>query len=143
MDLPTLAGKPNRRGRRLSWVGISILPCRGLKVQKIVIGILRILLDKLDRKGDSFVGATLTALSRRGVRAMPYELDRRFSSHNSYLPLVAMMPAVPVPSTCTPAFDGGIPSCGPWTAVYRLAYEQARAALAPSRFQELIKPTWN
>jgi hypothetical protein len=74
---------------------------------------------------------------------MPYEFDRRSSSHNSYLPLVAMMPAVPVPSTCTPAFDGGIPSSGPWTAVYRLAYEQARAALAPSRFQEMIKPTWN
>ena len=59
---------------------------------------------------------------------MPYELDRRFSSSNSYLPLVAMMPAVPVHSACTPAFDGGVLSCGPWTAVYRLAYEQARAA---------------
>ena len=74
---------------------------------------------------------------------MFYELDRRSSSHNLYLPLVAMMLAVPVLSTCTPAFDGGIPSCGAWTAVYRLAYEQARAALALSRFQELIQPTWN
>ena len=60
---------------------------------------------------------------------MPYELDRRSPTHNSYLPLVAMMPAVPVLSTCTPAVNGGIPSCGPWTAAYRLAYEQARAAL--------------
>src|SRR5271157_5865973 len=116
-------GKAIRRGRRLPWVGIPILPCRGLKVQKIVIGILRILLDKLDRKGDSFGSATLTALSRRGMRAMPYELDRRSSSHNSYLPLVAMIPTVPVFLACTPVFDGAIPSCGPWTAVYRLAYE--------------------
>ena len=69
---------------------------------------------------------------------------RSSTSYNSYhRPQVAMMPAVPVPSTCTPAFDGGIPSSGPWTAVYRLAYEQARAALAPSRFQEMIQPTWN
>jgi hypothetical protein len=74
---------------------------------------------------------------------MPYEFDRRSSSYNSYLPLVAMMPAVPVLTAGTPAFDGGILSCGPWTAVYRLAYEQARAALAPSRFQELMKPSWN
>ena len=59
---------------------------------------------------------------------MPYELDGRSFSHNSYLPLEAMMPAVPVLSTYTPAFDGGIPSCGSWTAVYRLACEQARAA---------------
>jgi len=77
------------------------------------------------------------------MRAMPYELDRRSSIHNSCLPLVAMMPPVSVLSTCTAAFEGGIPSCGPWSAVYRLAYEQARAALAPSRFQEMIKPTWN
>src|SRR5208283_1358489 len=108
-----------------------------------MIGILRILLDKLDREDTIFRSATLIALSRRGVRAMPYEFDRRFSSHNSSLPLVAMMPAAPVLSTCTPAFEGGIASCGHWTAVYRLAYEQARAALAPSRFQEMIKPTWN
>ena len=27
MDLPTLAGKPIRRGRRLSWVGIYVYPC--------------------------------------------------------------------------------------------------------------------
>ncbi len=74
---------------------------------------------------------------------MPYELDRRSSNHNSHLPLVAMMPAVTVLSACTPGCDSGIPSCGPWTAVYRLAYEQARAALAPSRFQALIKPAWN
>jgi hypothetical protein len=26
VDLPTLAGKPIRRGRRLSWVGISVYP---------------------------------------------------------------------------------------------------------------------
>ena len=74
---------------------------------------------------------------------MPYELDRRSSSHNSYVPLVAMMPTIPVFLAYTPVFDGAIPSCGPWTAVYRLAYEQARAALEPSRFQEMIKPTWN
>jgi hypothetical protein len=108
-----------------------------------MIGILKIILDKLDRKYNSYGSATQIAPSRRGVRAMPYEFDGRSSSYNSYLPLVAMMPAVPVLTAGTPAFDGGILSCGPWTAVYRLAYEQARAALAPSRFQELMKPSWN
>ena len=74
---------------------------------------------------------------------MPYELDRRSSDHNSYLPLVAMMSAVSVFSACPSPFDGRIPNCGPWTEVYRLAYEQARAALTPSRFQEMIKPSRN
>ena len=70
-------------------------------------------------------------------------LDRRSAIQNSGLPLVAMMPHGSVHASCTPAFEGGLLSCGPWVAVYRLAYEQARATLAPSRFQEMIKPTWN
>ena len=48
MDLPTLAGKPIRRGRRLSWVGIYVYPCgntavaeggikQGQRVQSITV----------------------------------------------------------------------------------------------------------
>jgi hypothetical protein len=32
---------------------------------------------------------------------------------------------------------------GSWQAVYRIAYEQAQAALAPSRIERLLQPCWN
>ena len=55
MDLPTLAEKLFDMAVACLGVGIPTLSCRSLKVQKSVIGILRILLDKLDMKGDSLV----------------------------------------------------------------------------------------
>jgi hypothetical protein len=36
-----------------------------------------------------------------------------------------------------------IPSPAAWQAVYRAAYEQARMALEPSRFQRMLKPSPN
>lgn len=38
---------------------------------------------------------------------------------------------------------GGFAVAGPWAAIYRLAYEQALAANAPSRLQRMMEPCWN
>jgi hypothetical protein len=42
--------------------------------------------------------------------------------------------------TCT---EVGVMSAGAWTAVYRMAYEQARIALEPSFFQKQLAPSRN
>lgn len=39
--------------------------------------------------------------------------------------------------------NGGYAVSGPWAAIYRLAYERALAATAPSRFQRMMEPCWN
>jgi hypothetical protein len=31
----------------------------------------------------------------------------------------------------------------PWSAIYQVAYQRAKIALEPSRFQQMIKPSWN
>jgi hypothetical protein len=31
----------------------------------------------------------------------------------------------------------------PWSAIYQMAYQQAKLALEPSHFQQMIKPSWN
>ncbi len=46
------------------------------------------------------------------------------------------------PTWLTPA-AGGYAVCAVWTQIYRLAYQQAQAALQPSRFQKTLEPCWN
>jgi len=41
------------------------------------------------------------------------------------------------------AASGGFVVGGAWAQLYRLAYQQAQAALAPSRFQKACEPRWN
>ena len=37
----------------------------------------------------------------------------------------------------------GMPMAHSWTAIYQLAFEQARIALQPSPFQRMLQPSWN
>jgi hypothetical protein len=41
------------------------------------------------------------------------------------------------------AVAGGFSAGAAWAQVYRAAYDQAQAALAPSRFQRACEPCWN
>ncbi|MDR3617960.1 MAG: hypothetical protein P4L85_01320 [Paludisphaera borealis] len=38
---------------------------------------------------------------------------------------------------------GGFTAGDAWTQIYQLAYQQAQAALEPSRFQKAHAPCWN
>jgi hypothetical protein len=47
---------------------------------------------------------------------------------------------------CAPGFTpaaGGFSAGEAWTQLYRFAYQQAQAALEPSRFQMRLSPCWN
>jgi hypothetical protein len=37
----------------------------------------------------------------------------------------------------------GMPVVESWASLYQLAFEQARIALQPSPFQQMLKPSWN
>jgi hypothetical protein len=37
----------------------------------------------------------------------------------------------------------GMPVVESWAAIYHTAFEQARIALQPSPFQQMLKPSWN
>jgi len=50
--------------------------------------------------------------------------------------------AGPVVMIC-PAMNLGVSAPESWQAIYRLAYEQARAALAPSKLQRMLEPSTN
>jgi len=102
----------------------------------------RLCLDKDDRKSnDSGVGSI--SLSRWGFRAMPYGLPKDLVGSESSLALVVIGPACRSILVGTPCFEAGMPGPESWMAVYRLAYEQARAALEPSLFQKLLAPSRN
>ncbi len=49
----------------------------------------------------------------------------------------------PIAAAWLPTASGGFVVAGPWAAIYRLAYERALAAQAPSRFQKMMEPCWN
>ena len=74
---------------------------------------------------------------------MPYELYTRSGGHNVSLALVASSPAAQICVACFLAPDSGIAVPEAWKDVYRWAYEQARAALEPSRLQIMLQPCWN
>ena len=74
---------------------------------------------------------------------MRYGLFKGSSGYDSSLALAAIMPASGALVACSPCFEAGMPGAVIWTDVYMMAYEQARAALEPSRFQNLLKPSWN
>jgi hypothetical protein len=59
------------------------------------------------------------------------------------LALLVIAPGNRALLACPTTQGAGITVDDCWTAVYRLAYEQARAALEPSRFQKLNSPSWN
>jgi hypothetical protein len=74
---------------------------------------------------------------------MPIGLFARSVGHNASLALVATSPAA---RTCVASFlpfGGGYLVPAMWTDVYKLAYEQACASLASSRFQVMLQPCMN
>jgi hypothetical protein len=74
---------------------------------------------------------------------MPYGLHSRPAGHDVSLALVVVSPAV---QACVAGFVAsglGMNTPAGWMDAYRLAYEQARAALEPSRFQVMLQPCWN
>jgi len=74
---------------------------------------------------------------------MHYGLFARSVGHNASLALVATSP---VAQACVASFlasEGGYLVPAVWTDVYKLAYEQALASLAPSRFQVMLEPCMN
>jgi len=74
---------------------------------------------------------------------MPIGPFTRALGHDLSLALVATSPAAQacVCSFLTPEAGAAVPAV--WTDIYKLAYEQARAALAPSRFQVMLQPSLN
>jgi hypothetical protein len=79
-----------------------------------------------------------------GLLTMSYGLFKDSPGYDSLLALVAILPACQTLAASGPAFGPAMPrleSC--WMVLYRLAYEQARAALEPSRFQRLLEPSRN
>jgi hypothetical protein len=75
---------------------------------------------------------------------MAYGLLRNSSGYDPSLALVAVLPADQSLFRGAPGFGPGMPLLESWWPVlYRMAYEQARAALEPSRFQKLLEPSRN
>lgn len=74
---------------------------------------------------------------------MPNELFTRSVGHVFPMGLVSTTPNTQACVACYLAIQPGISAPGSWMDVYRLAYEQARAALEPSRFQVMLQPGWN
>jgi hypothetical protein len=74
---------------------------------------------------------------------MSFGLCARFIGHDLSLALVTTSPLA---QACVASFltseSGGSPQ-SMWMNVYRHAYEQTRAALAPSQFQLRLEPCWN
>lgn len=76
---------------------------------------------------------------------MPFGMFTRSVGHDSSLALVAIRPTAQACVACLLflAPEAGISVAGSCMDVYRLAYEQARASLEPSRFQVMLQPCWN
>lgn len=74
---------------------------------------------------------------------MPLGLFARSVGHNASLALVA---GIPVAQACVASFlvnDAVSTVPAVWMDVYKLAYEKACLALAPSRFQMMLEPGMN
>lgn len=78
-----------------------------------------------------------------GHSAMPSELFMRSVGQVFPQGLVFTAPNAQAYVACLVATQPGISALGSWLDVYRLAFEQARAALEPSRFQIMLQPGWN
>lgn len=74
---------------------------------------------------------------------MSLGLFTRSNDQNFSLAHVATGPAAQACVACFLAPESGTSVPGTWMEVYRLAYEQARASLEPSRFQVMLQPCWN
>jgi hypothetical protein len=103
---------------------------------------LNLNLDKDDRNDNDWV-ARFILLSRQGALAMFNRLIPVFPGVESSLALMAVPTATRVLVGCMGVPCAGMSGAGAWMAVYRMAYEQARAALEPSRFQKMLNPSSN
>ena len=74
---------------------------------------------------------------------MPIGLFTRSFSHDLSLALVATSPAAQACVSCFLTAEAGAVVPAVWMDVYKVAYEQARASLAPSRFQVMLQPSLN
>jgi len=74
---------------------------------------------------------------------MPYGQFTRIVGHDVPLAIVATCPSAQPCVACILAPEARVPVPSAWVNVYRLAYEQAKAALEPSRFQVMLEPRWN
>jgi hypothetical protein len=74
---------------------------------------------------------------------MPISLFTLSAGHNASLALMATSPAAQACVSCFLTLEAGATIPAVWTDVYKLAYEQACASLAPSRFQVMLQPCMN
>ena len=74
---------------------------------------------------------------------MPIGLFPPCVGHVFSLAHVATSPAAQACVACFLAPEAGKSVPEVWAGVYRLAYEQARASLGPSRFQAMLQPSLN
>jgi hypothetical protein len=74
---------------------------------------------------------------------MPIGLFARSVGLNASLALVATSPTAQACVASFLASEGGYLVPAVWADVYKLAYEQACASLAPSRFQAMTQPCMN
>ena len=74
---------------------------------------------------------------------MPFGLFMRSVGHGLSLAPMATSPTAQAGVACFLAPEAGISAPEVWTDIYRLAYEQARAALEPSRLQAMLQPCMN
>jgi hypothetical protein len=78
-----------------------------------------------------------------GDIAMGNEWAPRFGGQASPVGLVVRTGDSQGPMAFPSGAQLGFIVAGPWTDVYRIAYEQARIALEASRFQAMLQPSWN
>jgi hypothetical protein len=72
---------------------------------------------------------------------MQRRLIQRSTGTESFLAPNSVSLAQPMAAGAMPCTGMVVPAA--WMLIYRLAYEQARVALAPSRFQKLVEPSRN
>ena len=81
--------------------------------------------------------------STKGLIPMPYGPLGDASIPGFALNSPASQPASKGVVVCLCMQGNGMPVVESWTAVYRMAFEQARIALHPSPFQQMLTPSWN
>jgi hypothetical protein len=74
---------------------------------------------------------------------MPYGPFGAASIPGLTFTLPTIQPAAKGVLVCLCMQGAGMPVVESWTAIYRLAFEQATIALQPSPFQQMLKPSWN
>ncbi len=74
---------------------------------------------------------------------MPYGLYTRSIGQAVSLALMPTSPTTQAYVACFVTSAQGMSVPAEWIDVYRRAYEEARAALEPSRFQVMLQPCWN